>query len=149
MDGFKPQNVKHQIEMLIYIMCWLLRGKNPHTQQVRVFCWLVYKIGNTILITKTSFGKSIVFYAFSVLTSQIIIQFILLSKLGGEQIELIRQYPGINLCLILVDMKSKTLDCLKTLRMVYIFIYYLGQSKLYLLNFKKSYRIYSSNVKLD
>ena len=86
-------------------MCRLLRGKNPYTQQVRALRRLVYRIGDTILIVKTGFSKSIVFYTFLVLTGQIIIQLILLSKLGGEQVELIRRYPSINPYLILADIK--------------------------------------------
>ena len=99
MDGFAPKNVKHQTEMLTCAMCRLLGGKNPHSQQVRALRRLVYRIGDTILIAKTGFGKSIVFHAFSVLTGQITIQLIPLSKLGGgEQVESIRQYPGTNPC---------------------------------------------------
>ena len=84
LDGFKPQNIKHQIEMFTYAICQLLKGRNPYTQQVRALRQLVYRIGDTILIIKTGFSKSIVFHIFLVLTSWIIIQLILLSKLGGE-----------------------------------------------------------------
>ncbi|OCK87710.1 uncharacterized protein K441DRAFT_592926, partial [Cenococcum geophilum 1.58] len=56
---------------------------------VRALRQLIYRIGDTILITKTGFGKSIIFHTFLVLTNQIIIQLILLSKLGEEQVKLI------------------------------------------------------------
>jgi superfamily II DNA helicase RecQ len=51
-------------------------------------------MGDTILVAKTGFGKSIVFHAYSVLTGRITIQLIPLSKLGEEQLESIRRYPG-------------------------------------------------------
>ena len=76
--------------MLTHAIYRLLGGKNPHTQQVRALRRLVYRIGDIILIVKTGFSKSIIFYTFLVLTSQIIIQFIPLSKLGEKQVESIR-----------------------------------------------------------
>src|SRR5438045_8973151 len=86
-DGFHPKNVELQYTLLFHAMCQLLRGKEPHKQQVRVLCQLVYQLGDTILVAKTGFGKSIVFHAFSILTGQITIQLIPLSRLGEEQME--------------------------------------------------------------
>jgi superfamily II DNA helicase RecQ len=65
----------------------------------------VYGLGDTILVAKTGFGKSIVFHAYSVLTGHITIQLIPLSKLGEEQLESIRRYPETKPCLITANTK--------------------------------------------
>jgi hypothetical protein len=73
-EGHTLDNVSHQVETLTLAVEWyVLGGKNPKPQQIRVLRRLVYKIGDTIL-AKTGFGKSAVFHGFSVLTSEITIQ---------------------------------------------------------------------------
>ena len=67
----------------------------------------MYQLGDTILVAKTGFGKSIVFHAFSILTGQITIQLIPLSRLGEEQMALIHQYPGTSPCLVVADTKFR------------------------------------------
>jgi superfamily II DNA helicase RecQ len=62
-------------------------------------------MGDTILVAKTGFGKSIIFHAYSVLTGRITIQLIPLSKLGEEQLESIRRYPGTKPCLVTANTK--------------------------------------------
>ena len=91
--------------MLFHTMHQLLGGRDPYKQQVRVLCQLVYQLEDTILVTKTGFGKSIVFYTFSILIGQITIQLIPLSKLGEKQVKSIHQYPGTKPCLVIADTK--------------------------------------------
>ena len=106
-DGFHPKNVEFQYTLLFHAMHWLLGGKEPHKQQVRVLHQLVYQLGDTILVAKTGFGKSIVFHAFSILTGWITIQLIPLSRLGEEQMALIHWYPGTSPCLVVADTKFR------------------------------------------
>jgi len=99
------RNVDNQYTLLVHAMRRLLQGKEPHRQQVRALRRLVYGMGDTILVAKTGFGKSIIFHAYSVLTGRITIQLIPLSKLGEEQLESIRRYPGTKPCLITANTK--------------------------------------------
>jgi superfamily II DNA helicase RecQ len=99
------QSVEDQHHLLSRAMCRLLNGKEPHRQQVRALRRLVYGMGDTILVAKTGFGKSIVFHAYSVLTGRITIQLIPLSKLGEEQLESIRRYPETKPCLVTANTK--------------------------------------------
>jgi superfamily II DNA helicase RecQ len=99
------QNVEVQHLLISRAMRRLLNGKEPHRQQVRALRRLVYGLGDTILVAKTGFGKSIVFHAYSVLTGRITIQLIPLSKLGEEQLESIRRYPETKPCLITANTK--------------------------------------------
>ena len=71
---------------------------------------------DTILVAKTGFGKSIVFYAFSVLIGQITIQLIPLSKLGEEQVESIHRYPRTKPCLVTADTKFRNPQLLEQIR---------------------------------
>ena len=99
------QNVDNQYTLLIHAMCWLLQGKEPHRQQVRVLHWLMYGMRDTILVAKTSFDKSIIFHAYSVLTDQITIQLISLNKLDEKQLKFICWYLEIKSCLITANTK--------------------------------------------
>ena len=65
----------------------------------------MYGMGDTILVAKTDFDKSIIFHAYSVLTGQITIQLIPLSKLGEKQLESICQYPETKPCLVTANTK--------------------------------------------
>ncbi len=65
----------------------------------------MYEMGDIILVTKTDFGKSIIFHAYSVLTGWITIQLVSLSKLGEEQLESIHQYSGTKPCLVTANTK--------------------------------------------
>ena len=62
-------------------------------------------MGDTILVAKISFDKSIIFHAYLVLTNQITIQLISLSKLDEKQLEFIHQYSGTKPCLIIANTK--------------------------------------------
>ena len=104
-DASQPGNTDKQVEVLTCAMKRLLGGHEPHKQQVQVLHQLVYQIGDTMLIAKTGFGKSIIFHAFSVLTGLVTIQLIPLSKLGEEQASLIHRLPGTNPCLVTAETK--------------------------------------------
>jgi len=102
-DG--EQNVKQHYTLLFSAMCQLLQDKKSQREQVRALHWLVYEMRDTILVAKTDFGKSIIFHAYSVLTDQITIQLISLSKLGEEQLEFIHWYSEAKPCLVTVNTK--------------------------------------------
>ena len=74
----------------------------PKDGQVEAIQRIVYRIGDTILLARTGYGKSIVFQAISVLLlRKITIQIVPLSKLGEEQCNTIATFP--NTSPILID----------------------------------------------
>ena len=78
---------------------------------------------DTILIAKTGFGKSIIFHAYSVLTDQITIQLISLSKLGEKQLEFIYQYSETKPCLVTANTKFQDSELLRDIQTgVYTYI---------------------------
>ena len=95
--------VGQQVELLTVALRRLLDGREPHLQQVRALRRLVYGHGDTLLIARTGFGKSIVFQAYSILTGRITIQIIPLSKLGDEQLATVKGLPYANPCLVTAD----------------------------------------------
>ena len=54
----------------------------------------MYRQGDTILIAKTGYGKTIVLQAVSVITGQVTVQIFPLNKLGCTQVEDIKRIPG-------------------------------------------------------
>lgn len=82
-------------------------GFIPHEQQIRVLRRLVFGKGDTLLIAKAEWGKSIIFQAFSVLTTLITIQNIPLIKLGDEQAAAIAAIPGTRVYLITRDTRRE------------------------------------------
>ena len=102
-----PENTVYQIPLLTRALKRLLGGRDPRYQQVRAVRRLVYGIGDTILVAKTGFGKSIALHAYSVLTGNITLQIIPLSKLGNEQLEAIRRYDGAFPCLVTAETKDE------------------------------------------
>ena len=67
---------------------------------MRTLRWLIFGKGDTLLIAYIGFGKSLIFYTYTVLTGKIIIQIIPLNKLGDEQLDNIRKIEGCNPVLI-------------------------------------------------
>jgi hypothetical protein len=65
----------------------------------------MYEMRDTILVAKINFDKSIIFHAYSVLTDQITIQLISLSKLDEKQLKFICQYLRTKSCLITINTK--------------------------------------------
>jgi superfamily II DNA helicase RecQ len=84
--------------------------RKPHPEQVRALRRLIFGKGDTLLVARTGFGKSIIFHAFSVLTGKITLQIIPLSKLGDEQLDDIRKLSGSNPCLITFENKRQERD---------------------------------------
>jgi hypothetical protein len=64
-DGFQPDNIDLQEDIILCAMRRLLKGREPRYQQVRSLRRLVYRLGDTMLIAKTGFGKTIIFQAYS------------------------------------------------------------------------------------
>ena len=60
--------------------------RSPHPEQVRTVRRLVYGKGDTLLIARTGFGKSLILHTFSILTEKITLQIIPLNKLGDQQL---------------------------------------------------------------
>lgn len=60
--------IVRQKDILVACMRRLLCGKEPKEQQVRSLRRLVFGLGDTLLLAKTGFGKSIIFHAYSILT---------------------------------------------------------------------------------
>ncbi len=75
-------------------------SRKPRLEQVRVLRRLIFGKGDTLLIARTGFGKSIIFHSFSILTGKKTLQIVPLSKLGDEQLNDIHKLPGANPCLI-------------------------------------------------
>ena len=58
-EGFQPDNIDLQEDIILRAMRRLLMGREPRYQQVRSLRRLVYRLGDTMLIAKTGFGKSL------------------------------------------------------------------------------------------
>ena len=110
------ESVDYQEPLLKCILRKLLDGRNPRTEQVRAVRRLVFGFGDTILIAKTGFGKSVVFHAYSILTNNITIQIIPLSKLGNEQLAAINRYDGVEPCLVTQQTKDANPGMFKEIR---------------------------------
>jgi len=106
-EALRPENVGGQEAVIRACLKRLLYCANPesevpepHTEQVRTLRRLIFYKGDTLLVARTGFGKSIIFHAYTVLIGKMTIQIILLNTLGNEQLESIRRLPGTNWCLI-------------------------------------------------
>ena len=73
-------NVQYQTLLLTQAMRAMLGGREPHEQQVRAVRRLVYGFGDTILVARTGFGKSVVLHAYSVLTGNITLQMLCVGR---------------------------------------------------------------------
>ena len=94
-EGFQPDNIDLQEDIILRAMKRLLMGREPRYQQVRSLRRLVYRLGDTMLIAKTGFGKTIIFQAYSILTGKITIQLIPLCTLGKAQAESLNRFEGV------------------------------------------------------
>ena len=82
-------------------------------EQVRVIRRLVYGRGDTLLIARTGWGKSVIFHIFSVITGKITLQIIPLNKLGQEQFQQVRRIDGTRPCLVTARTRSEEKDLLE------------------------------------
>ena len=69
-------------------------ARRPRDGQLDAIWRIVYRQGDTILIAKTDYGKTIALQAVSVITGQVTVQIGSLSKLGYTQVEDIKRIPG-------------------------------------------------------
>jgi hypothetical protein len=74
--------------------------QDPRHLQIRTLRRLIYGHGDTLLMARTGFGKSLIFHAYSILTGKITLQIIPLNKLGDEQLHDIKKLHGSNPCLL-------------------------------------------------
>jgi superfamily II DNA or RNA helicase len=121
----------YQYDVIRMLLCRLLNDpqkpdKNdlqPHPEQVRAVRRLVFRHGDTLLIARTGFGKSIVMHAVPLLTDKISIQLTPLNKLGEEQVRDIKRLPGANPCLVTGEtrhMDSRLFDKIRGLKFTHI-----------------------------
>jgi len=115
-EGFQPNNVNLQEEIILCTMRRLLKGREPRYQQVRSLRRLVYRLGDTMLIAKTGFGETIIFQAYSILTGKITIQLIPLCTLGKAQAESLNRFDDVNACLVTAETKSNDPELLQKIR---------------------------------
>ena len=75
--------IKHCLKRILSVM---KPGANrdPRHLQTRTLRRLIYGHGDTLLMARTGFGKSLIFYTYSILTGKITLQIIPLNKLGDE-----------------------------------------------------------------
>lgn len=114
--------VDHQTQV---ISCCLQRildithpNKNyqPHFLQVSALRRLIFGIGDTLLIARTGFGKSIILHAYSIMTGFTTLQITPLNKLGEEQVQAISQIPLTTPCLLNSETKRTDRDVLENIR---------------------------------
>ena len=84
------------------------RPQTPYLKQVCTLRRLILDFSDILFIIHTSFRKSLIFYAFSILISKITIQLVLLSKLRDKQLDNIQKLNSSNLCFIII--KSKIIN---------------------------------------
>ena len=84
-----------------------LNDFKPRDKQVRTLRQLIFRKGNTLLITYIGFGKSLIFHIYSVLMGKITIQIILLNKLGDKQLDNIKKIDGSHPVLINAKIRSQ------------------------------------------
>jgi superfamily II DNA helicase RecQ len=87
--------------------------RSPRPEQVRTLRRIIFGKGDTLLIARTGFGKSLIFHAYSLLTGKITIQIIPLSKLGDEQLLDIQRLGNTRPCLITSESKKKERDMIR------------------------------------
>ena len=81
--------------------------RTPRPEQISCLHRMIFGKGDTLLIARTGFGKSLIFQAYSILSSKITLQIIPLSKLGDEQYEDIRKLSCSRPCLLTSEGKKK------------------------------------------
>lgn len=80
--------------------------RTPWDDQVECIRRIIYYAGDTILLAKTGYGKSLILQAVSVIRSRTItIQIVPLSQLGQEQTEVVARFPFANP--ILIDQNTR------------------------------------------
>jgi hypothetical protein len=90
--------------------------------QVESITRIVFRLGDTILIARTGYGKSLIFQAVStILVDKVIIQIIPLSKLGEEQCEIIKRVPNSNP--ILIDTNVSKVDTISSSFPPYLYLF--------------------------
>lgn len=106
-EGTKVENVDWQeklitscLERILFEQSPHMPIRTPHLAQVRSLRRLIYNKGDTLLIAKTGFGKSLILHSFSILTQKTTLQIIPLNKLGNEQYEDIHKIPGARPCVL-------------------------------------------------
>src|SRR6267378_7709688 len=79
--------------------------RSPHSEQIRTVRRLVYGKGDTLLIARTGFGKSLILHSFSILTEKITLQIIPLNKLGDQQLKDISNLGDTRPCVLNAESK--------------------------------------------
>jgi superfamily II DNA helicase RecQ len=90
--------------------------RSPHPEQVRTIRRLIYGKGDTLLIARTGFGKSLILHSFSVLTGKITIQLTPLNKLGEKQLRDISKLNHNRPCILNAESKRQKHDIIDQIR---------------------------------
>lgn len=93
----------HQPKVLDAALCKLFDVPSTQEVQLRVVRRILYGIGDTLLIARTGFGKSLTFQAYCALTEMIALQLIPLSKLGDQQARRMTRIKSAKACLITAE----------------------------------------------
>ena len=99
----RPEFAEYQLDVLEAALTKLFKVGKPRPVQLRVVRRIVYGVGDTLLIARTGFGKSLTFQAFCALTGRIALQLIPLSKLGDQQAGRMTRIKGASACLITAE----------------------------------------------
>jgi hypothetical protein len=98
----RVEYAEHQSAVLRALLHRLF-NVDPREVQLRVVRRLIYGIGDTLLIARTGFGKSLTFQAVCALTDKVAIQLVPLSKLGHQQASRMARIAGARACLITAE----------------------------------------------
>lgn len=107
------ENVDLQERVIQLYLTRILEFKYPGTyakpfpEQVGTLRLMIYHKGDTLLIARTGFGKSLIFHAYAILTGKITIQIVPLNTLGDEQARDIGRLSCAKPCLITAETKQK------------------------------------------
>jgi hypothetical protein len=91
-------------------------GHSPHMEQVRAVRRLVYGKGDTLLIARTGFEKSLILHSFSLLTGKITLQIVPLNKLGDQQLRDIGKFCNARPCLLDAENKRQVSNLIEQIK---------------------------------
>lgn len=114
--------VDHQIQIIESCLRKLLsvthpnKNYQPHALQILVLRRLIFGVGDTLLIARTGFGKSMILHAYSIMTGLTTLQITPLNKLGEEQVQSISRIPLASPCLLNSETKRTERDVLDNIK---------------------------------
>lgn len=110
----QPHLVDHQSSIISVAVRHFCK-KTPRLLQVRVIRRLIFGYGDTILVAKTGFGKSLLYQTYTLLTGKIAIQLAPLNKLSEEQVQMLCKF-GVKSVAVTADTKFEHPGLLRAVR---------------------------------